>query len=72
MKQEHKRHYFSGHSISLEDIRSLDYCIIFTEDIFKVNLEQYVKGRNVDLMWASPDCTSHSKASGIAKHEDKQ
>lgn len=35
-----------------------------TEDIFKVNLEQYVKGRNVDLMWASPDCTSHSKAKG--------
>lgn len=35
-----------------------------TEDIFKVNFEQYVKGRNVDLMWASPDCTSHSKAKG--------
>ena len=35
-----------------------------TEDIFKVDLEKYVKGRHVSLMWASPDCTSHSKAKG--------
>ncbi len=35
-----------------------------TEDIFKVDLQQYVKGRHVALMWASPDCTSHSKAKG--------
>ena len=35
-----------------------------TEDIFKVDLQQYVGGRHVDLMWASPDCTSHSKAKG--------
>lgn len=35
-----------------------------TEDIFKVNLEKYVKGRHIALMWASPDCTSHSKAKG--------
>lgn len=35
-----------------------------TEDIFKVDLEKYVQGRHVDLMWASPDCTSHSKAKG--------
>lgn len=35
-----------------------------TEDIFKVNLEKYVAGRHVGLMWASPDCTSHSKAKG--------
>ena len=35
-----------------------------TEDIFKVDLEKYVKGRHVALMWASPDCTSHSKAKG--------
>lgn len=35
-----------------------------TEDIFEVDLEQYVHGRKVDLMWASPDCTSHSKAKG--------
>ncbi len=35
-----------------------------TEDIFKVDLEKYVGGRHVALMWASPDCTSHSKAKG--------
>lgn len=27
-----------------------------TEDIFKVDLQKYVKGQHVDLMWASPDC----------------
>lgn len=35
-----------------------------TEDIFKVDLQKYVKGRHVALMWASPDCSSHSKAKG--------
>lgn len=35
-----------------------------TEDIFKVNLRKYVKNQHVALMWASPDCTSHSKAKG--------
>lgn len=35
-----------------------------TEGIFKVNLKRYVKGQHVALMWASPDCTSHSKAKG--------
>ena len=35
-----------------------------TEDIFKVDLKKYVKGRRVALLWASPDCTSHSKAKG--------
>lgn len=35
-----------------------------TEDIFKVDLQKYVKGRHVALMWASPDRTSHSKAKG--------
>lgn len=35
-----------------------------TEDIFKVDLQKHVAGRHVDLMWASPDCTSHSKAKG--------
>lgn len=35
-----------------------------TEDIFKVDLKKYVQGRHVALMWASPDCTSHSKAKG--------
>lgn len=35
-----------------------------TEDIFNVDLKKYVKDRHVALMWASPDCTSHSKAKG--------
>lgn len=35
-----------------------------TEDIFGVDLQKYVKGRHVALMWASPDRTSHSKAKG--------
>lgn len=35
-----------------------------TEDIFKVDLQKYIKGHHVALMWASPDCTSHSKAKG--------
>lgn len=35
-----------------------------TEDIFRVDLKKYVKDHHVALMWASPDCTSHSKAKG--------
>lgn len=35
-----------------------------TEDIFKVDLKKHIKGQKVSLMWASPDCTSHSKAKG--------
>lgn len=35
-----------------------------TEDIFKVDLQKYVGDQHVALMWASPDCTSHSKAKG--------
>lgn len=35
-----------------------------TEDIFKVDLKKYVHDKRVVLMWASPDCTSHSKAKG--------
>lgn len=38
--------------------------IHLTEDIFRADLQKYVKGRKVALMWASPDCTSHSKAKG--------
>ena len=35
-----------------------------TEDIFKVDMQEYVGNKHVALMWASPDCTSHSKAKG--------
>lgn len=35
-----------------------------TEDVFKVDLKKIVGDRHIALMWASPDCTSHSKAKG--------
>lgn len=35
-----------------------------TEDIFKVDLQKHVGDQHIALMWASPDCTSHSKAKG--------
>ena len=36
-----------------------------TEDIFQVDLALYLDPDDtVDVMWASPDCTSHSKAKG--------
>lgn len=35
-----------------------------TEDIFTVDLKKRVGNHKVSLMWASPDCTSHSKAKG--------
>lgn len=35
-----------------------------TEDIFEADLKRMVDGRHVELMWASPDCTSHSRAKG--------
>lgn len=38
--------------------------IHLTEDIFEVDLKKYVGDKPVALMWASPDCTSHSKAKG--------
>ena len=40
-----------------------------TEDIFKVDLQKYIKGRHVALAWMSPDCTSHSKAKGRKPRE---
>lgn len=35
-----------------------------TEDIFKVDLSEYIKGRKVGLLWASPTCTHFSRAKG--------
>ncbi len=36
-----------------------------TEDIFEVDLKKYIKTSDkVGVMWASPDCTSHSRAKG--------
>ena len=35
-----------------------------TEDVFSVDFEPYVRGKKVDLLWGSPDCTHFSKARG--------
>ena len=35
-----------------------------TEDIFEADLKSLVGDAPVSLMWASPDCTSHSRAKG--------
>lgn len=35
-----------------------------TEDIFEADLKSLVGDEPVDMMWASPDCTSHSRAKG--------
>lgn len=41
-----------------------------TEDIFDVDLSKYLKPTDrVDVMWASPDCTSHSRAKGSQPRE---
>ena len=37
-----------------------------TEDIFAVDLQKYVKGRHVSLLWGSPDCRHFSVAAGRA------
>lgn len=34
------------------------------EDVWNVDMVTLVGGRPVDLLWASPDCTHHSKAKG--------
>lgn len=38
--------------------------LTLTEDIFSVDLEPYIGDREVDLLWASPDCTHFSIARG--------
>lgn len=35
-----------------------------TKDIFSADVEKFVSGRKVSLVWASPDCTHFSKAKG--------
>lgn len=40
-----------------------------TEDIFEADLKPLVEGREVGLMWASPDCTHFSRAKGSKPRE---
>jgi len=37
-----------------------------TQDVFTVSPQWVTRGRKVGLLWASPDCTHHSKAKGGA------
>lgn len=36
----------------------------YTQDVFSVSPRWITRGRRVGLLWASPDCTDHSKAKG--------
>ncbi len=40
--------------------------IHITENVWKVNIDDYTKGEPVGLLWASPDCRHFSKARGGA------
>ncbi|MDY0228455.1 MAG: DNA cytosine methyltransferase, partial [Desulfomicrobium apsheronum] len=40
------------------------------EDIWSVDPSWATQGKPVDLLWASPDCTHHSKAKGSAPNRD--
>ena len=42
----------------------------FVQDVFTVDPRAATHGRPVGLLWASPDCTDHSKAKGAAPLRD--
>jgi DNA (cytosine-5)-methyltransferase 1 len=43
-----------------------------TEDVWRVQPQSVVRGRRVGLLWASPDCTHHSRAKGNKPRENKR
>lgn len=43
----------------------------FVSDVFEVAPRDVCQGRPVGLLWASPDCTYHSKARGGKPHRDR-
>lgn len=43
----------------------------FVSDVFEVDPAAVTEGRPVGLLWASPDCTYHSKARGGKPHRDR-
>jgi DNA (cytosine-5)-methyltransferase 1 len=45
-------------------------CRHLIEDVWSVDPSWATQGRPVDLLWASPDCTHHSKAKGSAPTRD--
>lgn len=45
-------------------------CRHLIEDVWSVDPSWATQGKPVDLLWASPDCTHHSKAKGSAPNRD--
>jgi len=43
----------------------------FVSDVYEVDPRVVTGGRRVGLLWASPDCTYHSKARGGKPHRDR-
>lgn len=43
----------------------------YVSDVFEVDPRAVAGGRRIGLMWASPDCTYHSKARGGKPHRDR-
>lgn len=43
----------------------------YVSDVFEVDPLSVTQGRPVGLLWASPDCTYHSKARGGKPHRDR-
>jgi DNA (cytosine-5)-methyltransferase 1 len=43
----------------------------YVSDVFEVDPREVTEGRPVGLLWASPDCTYHSKARGGKPHRDR-
>jgi DNA (cytosine-5)-methyltransferase 1 len=41
----------------------------FREDVFEVSPSDGSRGRKLDLLWLSPDCTHHSRAKGSAPRD---
>lgn len=54
----HDRQAIAMHEVNHPDT------LHYQNDIHDVDPEQVARGRIIDLLWASPDCTHHSKARG--------
>lgn len=55
-----------NHDLDAVKMHSVNHpnTIHLLEDVFDVDLKQYVCGKDVGLMWASPSCTHFSRAKG--------
>lgn len=55
-----------NHDLDAVKMHSVNHpnTIHLLEDVFNVDLKQYVCGKDVGLMWASPSCTHFSRAKG--------